>query len=50
MSNPEQLAKIAEKVLNDPVLLRKISDRIYELMQEETYNHRERTGDFKRKW
>jgi hypothetical protein len=37
-------SKLAEQVLQDPILLRKLSDRVYELMVEEIRNHRDRIG------
>lgn len=44
-SDPKQTAalldKLAEKILHDPLLLRKLSDRVYDLMQEEIRLQRE---------
>ncbi|HBL62604.1 MAG TPA: hypothetical protein DDZ80_30750, partial [Cyanobacteria bacterium UBA8803] len=37
------LLKLAAKVLKDPLLMRKLSDRVYHLMQEDLRNQRERT-------
>lgn len=46
--NQEQVANIAEEVLKDPILLRKICNRIYELMNEELRNQQERTANYGR--
>lgn len=46
---PEELAaitKIAGKVLHDPLLMRQVSDRIYELMLEDLRRQQERSGNF----
>jgi hypothetical protein len=48
MSDLKALSTLADKVLNDPILLRKLGDRIYEIMQEDIRNQRDRTGYFKR--
>ena len=44
MNDLEQMNKLSEKILNDPVLLRQLSDRVYELMREELRNQRDRLG------
>ncbi len=49
MTKSDQLAQVAQKVLDDPVLLRKLSDRVYELMQEELLNQQERQGTWRRR-
>lgn len=41
---PDQAAKLAEQVLNNPILLHQLSDRIYELWVEEVRNQRDRLG------
>ncbi|HEY9667156.1 MAG TPA: hypothetical protein V6C91_10140 [Coleofasciculaceae cyanobacterium] len=38
--------KTAEQVLNDPLLLRRLSDRVYELMLEDLRNQRERSRNY----
>ncbi|NJL20942.1 MAG: hypothetical protein HC895_09185 [Leptolyngbyaceae cyanobacterium SM1_3_5] len=44
MTDVEQLNKLAEQLLNDPILLRQLSDRVYQLMAEELRNQRDRSG------
>ena len=43
MSEKDLEAKLIEKVTNDPMLLRKLCDRVYELMKEDLRNQRDRT-------
>ncbi|MBW4507256.1 MAG: hypothetical protein KME64_12185 [Scytonematopsis contorta HA4267-MV1] len=43
----EQMKYIAEKVLQDQILLRKLCDRIYELMNEEVRNQQERKSSYR---
>ncbi|MEQ8970833.1 MAG: hypothetical protein RIE73_10605 [Coleofasciculus sp. C1-SOL-03] len=49
--NPEQrtiiLLKLAAKVSQDPLLLRKLSDRVYQLMQEDLRKQRERHKNYR---
>lgn len=44
MNDQDVLSQIAEQILNDAVLLRRLSDRVYELLKEETENQRDRLG------
>jgi len=49
--NQEQrtiLLKLAAKVSQDPLLLRKVSDRVYQLMQEDLRKQRERYKNYRR--
>ncbi|MEQ8462696.1 hypothetical protein [Coleofasciculus sp. E2-BRE-01] len=49
--NQEQrriLLKLAAKVSQDPLLLRKLSDRVYQLMQEDLRKQRERYKNYRR--
>ena len=48
--NPEQrtmLLKLAAKVSQEPLLLRKISDQVYQLMQEDLRKQRERYKNYR---
>jgi hypothetical protein len=51
-SNQNQQSKLSEqlieKILQDPLLLRKICDRIYDLMQEELNLQSELTGNYRK--
>ena len=40
------LSKLATKVLRDPLLLHNLSDRVYELMQLDLQQQRERIGGY----
>ena len=40
------LSKLANKVLKDPLLLHNLSDRVYELMQLDLQQQRERIGGY----
>ncbi len=40
------LSKLANKVLEDPLLLHNLSDRVYELMQLDWQQQRERNGGY----
>jgi len=44
----KKIAKLSEKIINDPVLLRKLSNRLYELMKEDVQNQSERNGQSRR--
>jgi hypothetical protein len=46
IGDEEQMKNIAEKVLQDQILLRKLCDRIYELMNEELRNQQERKSNY----
>lgn len=48
MNEPTPLSQLADKVLQDPILLRKLCDRIYNLMTEELRNQRDRTLNYRR--
>lgn len=41
-----EIVKLAAKVLEDPLLLQMLSDRVYQLMWEDLRNQRERQGNF----
>ncbi|MGC9505889.1 hypothetical protein [Baaleninema sp.] len=43
-SQPETRA--IEQILEDPILLRKLSDRVYELLAEELRNQRDRQPQY----
>lgn len=46
----EDLAKLANtagKVLQDPLLLRRLSDQVYKLMQEDLRRQQERSGNYR---
>jgi len=43
-SDPSQLSQAAAAILKDPVLLRKLGDRVFELLQEDVRNQRDRLG------
>jgi hypothetical protein len=47
MTQDHPFTKIAEQVLKDERLLRKLTDRIYQLLQEEIRNQRDRTSDWR---
>lgn len=40
------ISQTASKVLNDPILLRQLSDRVYELMLEDLRYQRERSRSY----
>jgi hypothetical protein len=44
MTDQEVLSQAAAAIVKDPVLLRKLSDRVFELMQEDLRNQRDRAG------
>jgi hypothetical protein len=44
MNNQESLSQAAAAILKDPVLLRKLGNRVFELMQEDIQNQRDRLG------
>ncbi|MEA5519948.1 hypothetical protein [Limnoraphis robusta] len=48
MSEKDLEAKLIEKVTNDPMLLRKLCDRVDELMKEDLRNQRDRTCNSRR--
>ncbi|MEG4805151.1 hypothetical protein QUB63_35120 [Microcoleus sp. ARI1-B5] len=44
----DEMAVLIDKVILDPILLRKLSDIVYELMLEELRNTRDRAGNYRR--
>lgn len=42
--DPTVLSQAAAALLKDPVLLRKLGDRVFELLQEDVRNQRDRLG------
>jgi hypothetical protein len=44
----QQITQLADRVKQDPLLLQKLTDRIYRLMQEEVENQRDRQGNSRR--
>lgn len=48
MSEKDLESKLIERMQNDPILLRKLCDRVYELMKEEVRNQRDRTCNYRR--
>ena len=44
MNDAERISRLATIVSNNPILLRKLCDRIYELMTEDIRNQRDRYG------
>lgn len=45
MSKKDEMAKLIDKVILDPIWLRRLSDRVYALMVEDMRNQSERTGN-----
>jgi len=41
------MAELIDKVILDPMLMRKLSDRVYELMLEDLRNTRDRAGNYR---
>lgn len=48
MKDRNQVSQLAKQLLNDEFLLRRLTDRVYELMQEEMQNQCDRWGGWKR--
>ncbi|MGD1712703.1 hypothetical protein [Dapis sp. BLCC M172] len=48
MSEKDLEDKLIEKIINDPILLRKLCDRVYQLMQEDIRNQQERICNHQR--
>lgn len=46
-SDNQEIPKLVEKVMLDPILLRKLSNRVYELMLEDLRNQRDRSCNYK---
>ena len=43
----DEMAQLIDKVILDPILMRKLSDRVYELMLEDLRNTRDRAGNYR---
>jgi hypothetical protein len=43
----DEMAELIDKVILDPMLMRKLSDRVYELMLEDLRNTRDRAGNYR---
>ncbi|MEP6519833.1 hypothetical protein [Microcoleus vaginatus] len=43
----DEMVQLIDKVILDPMLMRKLSDRVYELMLEDLRNTRDRAGNYK---
>jgi mRNA-degrading endonuclease RelE of RelBE toxin-antitoxin system len=48
MLDKQQLCKLIDKILQDPIQLQKLSDKVYELMKEDLQIQRERSGNYRR--
>ncbi|MDX2241484.1 MAG: hypothetical protein NW224_12435 [Leptolyngbyaceae cyanobacterium bins.302] len=48
MSRPNKIVNLATQILDNPILLRKLSDRVYRLMEEEIRNQRDRVGKWRK--
>ncbi|MGA9377468.1 MAG: hypothetical protein WBV73_01600 [Phormidium sp.] len=48
--NQATMSQLAKQVLEDPLLLRQLSDRIYELMQTDLRLQRERSRNYGRRY
>ncbi|MFB2835642.1 MULTISPECIES: hypothetical protein [Floridanema] len=46
-SNKSEISQLVEKVMLDPILLRRLSNRVYELMLEDLRNQRDRSCNYK---
>ncbi|MGF1521681.1 MAG: hypothetical protein ACFBSF_05100 [Leptolyngbyaceae cyanobacterium] len=44
----DELASLAQQVLDDPVALEQLSDRVFELFKQDIRAQRERSGTYKR--
>ncbi len=47
--NIKHLARLCETILKDPIALRRVRDRTYELLQEDIRNQRDRSGYARRR-
>ena len=45
---PSSIAQFASEVMEDPLLMKKLGDRVYELMIEDLSNQRDRYGNNRR--
>lgn len=43
----DEMTQLIDKVILDPILMRKLSDRVYELMLEDLRNTRDRAGNYR---
>ena len=50
MNDVKQIAQLCDSLLKDQEALRKVSDRVYELFQEEVRNERDRMGYIRSTW
>ena len=48
MNNQSALSELAKQVLQNPILLQKLSEKVYELMLSDIHNKRERSGNYRR--
>lgn len=46
MAEPVDNSKLIDQILQDPLLLRKLSDRVYQLLLEDLYHQRDRNPRF----
>lgn len=46
----EQLCQIAAQLLEDPLAVRQLSDRVLELLQQDLNRQHERSGHYGRRW
>jgi hypothetical protein len=42
-----EISELVEKVMLDPILIRRLSNRVYELMLEDLRNQRDRSCNYK---
>jgi len=47
VNKKDEMAQLIDKVLVDPILMRKLSDRVYELILEDLRNTRDRAGNYR---
>ncbi|MEL6383550.1 MAG: hypothetical protein AAFQ89_14080 [Cyanobacteria bacterium J06626_18] len=48
LEEADELAPIAQQILDDPVALEKLSDRVFELFKQDIRAQRERSGSYRR--
>ena len=48
MTNQDDTNNLIEQAILDPILLQKLSDKVFELLLEDLRNQRSRTGNFRR--
>ncbi|MGG6296337.1 hypothetical protein ACQ4M4_18255 [Leptolyngbya sp. AN02str] len=46
----EELLQIAAEILQDPVAMQYLCDRVYTLLQQDIQRQRERSGGYGRRW